>query len=187
MKKRIRMGQYTFPNPEWQNVSKDAKQLISGMLNIEPMTRLTIQQVMTNNWIAVRVLLKNLNYELNIQNVPPKTFSSISYFFLKISKQLFNESCFCLRSTSYIKFKRWRSSGYTGNWLQLCSYKWNNLYIISFFDSQSNSLFTILKIYSQSSSGCMYFFSKLIKVLHQFWRKLTTQKLLLGLHYLCIL
>lgn len=53
MKKRIRMGQYTFPNPEWQNVSKDAKELISGMLNIEPTKRLTIEQVMTNNWIAV--------------------------------------------------------------------------------------------------------------------------------------
>lgn len=53
MKKRIRTGQYTFPNPEWQNVSKDAKELISGMLNIEPTKRLTIEQVITNNWIAV--------------------------------------------------------------------------------------------------------------------------------------
>ena len=28
MKKRIRSGQYEFPNPEWENVSKDAKDLI---------------------------------------------------------------------------------------------------------------------------------------------------------------
>lgn len=47
------MGQYSFPNPEWQNVSKDAKELISGMLNIDPTKRLTIEQVMHNNWIAV--------------------------------------------------------------------------------------------------------------------------------------
>lgn len=53
MKKRIRMGQYNFPNPEWQNVSKDAKELINGMLNIDPAQRLTIDQVMRNNWIAV--------------------------------------------------------------------------------------------------------------------------------------
>jgi hypothetical protein len=28
MKKRIRSGQYEFPNPEWKNVSNDAKELI---------------------------------------------------------------------------------------------------------------------------------------------------------------
>lgn len=52
MKKRIRMGQFTFPNPEWQNVSQEAKNLISGMLNIEPEKRLTIDQVISNRWIA---------------------------------------------------------------------------------------------------------------------------------------
>jgi mitogen-activated protein kinase-activated protein kinase 2 len=55
MKNRIRMGQYTFPNPEWQNVSQDAKDLINGMLNIDPAKRLTIEQVMSNRWIAVRL------------------------------------------------------------------------------------------------------------------------------------
>jgi serine/threonine protein kinase len=69
MKKRIRMGQFDFPNPEWQNVSKDAKELIKGMLNIDPSQRLDIVQVMSNKWIAVRqltclikFLLKNLYF-----------------------------------------------------------------------------------------------------------------------------
>lgn len=53
MKTRIRMGQYSFPNPEWQHVSSDAKELISGMLNIDPVKRLSIEQVSKNNWIAV--------------------------------------------------------------------------------------------------------------------------------------
>lgn len=57
MKKRIRMGQFTFPDPEWQNVSQDAKDLIKGMLNIEPTNRLTISQVMSNWWIAVCIFL----------------------------------------------------------------------------------------------------------------------------------
>ncbi|XP_044765481.1 MAP kinase-activated protein kinase 2 [Coccinella septempunctata] len=52
MKKRIRMGQFTFPDPEWKNVSQNAKDLIKGMLNIEPTSRLTISQVMSNWWIA---------------------------------------------------------------------------------------------------------------------------------------
>lgn len=57
MKNRIRMGQYTFPNPEWQNVSHDAKDLINGMLNIDPAKRLTIDQVMSNRWIAVSIFI----------------------------------------------------------------------------------------------------------------------------------
>lgn len=53
MKKRIRTGQYTFPNPEWANVSQDAKDLIKGMLRTDPEERLTIFDVMKNKWIVV--------------------------------------------------------------------------------------------------------------------------------------
>lgn len=53
MKKRIRLGQFDFPNPEWQNVSDHAKKLIKGMLNVDPSKRLSIDQVMKNVWIAV--------------------------------------------------------------------------------------------------------------------------------------
>lgn len=53
MKTRIRTGQYDFPNPEWQNVSEQAKELIRGMLNVDPGRRLTIDDVMTNPWISV--------------------------------------------------------------------------------------------------------------------------------------
>ncbi|XP_022915000.1 MAP kinase-activated protein kinase 2 [Onthophagus taurus] len=52
MKKRIRMGQYTFPDVEWQNVSQMAKDLIIGMLNVDPIKRLSIEQVIRNTWIA---------------------------------------------------------------------------------------------------------------------------------------
>lgn len=54
MKKRIRLGQFDFPNPEWQNVSEQAKKLIQGMLSVDPSKRLSIDQVMQNQWIAVR-------------------------------------------------------------------------------------------------------------------------------------
>jgi len=52
MKTRIRTGQYDFPDPEWKNVSSHAKELIKGMLNVDPAKRLTIDQVMKNTWIA---------------------------------------------------------------------------------------------------------------------------------------
>lgn len=55
MKKRIRLGQYTFPEPEWAKVTDDAKDLIKGMLQIATGSRLTIDEVMANKWIAVSV------------------------------------------------------------------------------------------------------------------------------------
>ena len=55
MKKRIRTGQYTFPNPEWANVSQDAKDLIKGMLRTDPEERFTIFDIMKNKWIVVSI------------------------------------------------------------------------------------------------------------------------------------
>nr|WAA68632.1 MAPKAPK2 [Sinohyriopsis cumingii] len=52
MKKRIRNGQYEFPNPEWNRVSKDAKDLIRGLLKTVPEERFTIEQVMRNKWVV---------------------------------------------------------------------------------------------------------------------------------------
>ncbi len=45
--------QYEFPKPEWEKVSKDAKDLIRGMLETEPQKRLTIDDIIKNKWIAV--------------------------------------------------------------------------------------------------------------------------------------
>ncbi|UXI22207.1 hypothetical protein NH340_JMT08150 [Sarcoptes scabiei] len=52
MKKRIRAGQYDFPETEWRHVSKDAKDLIKSLLTTDPEKRPTIEQVMKHNWIA---------------------------------------------------------------------------------------------------------------------------------------
>lgn len=52
MKKRIRTGQYEFPDPEWKNISQSAKDLIKGMLNVNAESRLSIEQVMMNEWVS---------------------------------------------------------------------------------------------------------------------------------------
>ncbi|XP_026473421.1 MAP kinase-activated protein kinase 2-like [Ctenocephalides felis] len=52
MKKRIRTGQFDFPDPEWNCVSKEAKDLIRGMLDVDPTKRFTIDQFMRTQWIA---------------------------------------------------------------------------------------------------------------------------------------
>ncbi|XP_051532509.1 MAP kinase-activated protein kinase 2-like isoform X1 [Myxocyprinus asiaticus] len=51
MKTRIRMGQYEFPNPEWSEVSEEAKQLIGTLLKTEPSQRLSITEFMNHPWI----------------------------------------------------------------------------------------------------------------------------------------
>ncbi|XP_011312553.1 MAP kinase-activated protein kinase 2 [Fopius arisanus] len=53
MKKRIRLGQYDFPAPEWTSVSIEARDLIKGMLCTDPAQRLSIEEVMRNKWISV--------------------------------------------------------------------------------------------------------------------------------------
>ncbi|XP_076375758.1 MAP kinase-activated protein kinase 2-like isoform X2 [Megalopta genalis] len=52
MKKRIRLGQYDFPAPEWSHVSTEAQDLIKGMLCTDPARRLQIDEVMRNKWIS---------------------------------------------------------------------------------------------------------------------------------------
>jgi mitogen-activated protein kinase-activated protein kinase 2 len=52
MKKRIRAGEYRFPEDEWKNVSLDAKTLIIGMLETDPKKRLKIRDIMRSNWIS---------------------------------------------------------------------------------------------------------------------------------------
>uniref|UniRef100_A0A8C3BVT8 non-specific serine/threonine protein kinase n=1 Tax=Cairina moschata TaxID=8855 RepID=A0A8C3BVT8_CAIMO len=51
MKKRIRMGQYEFPNPEWSEVSEEVKQLIRNLLKTDPTQRMTITEFMNHPWI----------------------------------------------------------------------------------------------------------------------------------------
>ncbi|XP_058856025.1 MAP kinase-activated protein kinase 2-like isoform X2 [Acipenser ruthenus] len=56
MKRRIRMGQYEFPNPEWAEVSEEAKQLIHQLLKTDPSERMTISQFMNHPWINSMVV-----------------------------------------------------------------------------------------------------------------------------------
>ncbi|XP_061583428.1 MAP kinase-activated protein kinase 2-like isoform X2 [Cololabis saira] len=56
MKRRIRLGQYEFPNPEWADVSEKAKQLIVQLLKTDPSERMTIGQFMNHPWISSMVV-----------------------------------------------------------------------------------------------------------------------------------
>ncbi|XP_051965005.1 MAP kinase-activated protein kinase 2b [Xyrauchen texanus] len=51
MTTRIRNGMYEFPNPEWSEVSEEAKQLICHLLKTDPTERMTITEFMNHPWI----------------------------------------------------------------------------------------------------------------------------------------
>ncbi|XP_033116390.1 MAP kinase-activated protein kinase 2-like isoform X2 [Anneissia japonica] len=51
MKKRIRNGQYEFPNPEWSQVSEEAKNIIRKLLKTDPTQRLTITEFINHPWV----------------------------------------------------------------------------------------------------------------------------------------
>ena len=55
MKRRIKAGEYGFPETEWSRVSEDAKNLIRGMLETVPEKRLTIDHIMKSAWISVKL------------------------------------------------------------------------------------------------------------------------------------
>ncbi|XP_077429414.1 MAP kinase-activated protein kinase 3 [Vanacampus margaritifer] len=52
MKRRIRMGQYEFPNPEWADVSHEGKNVIHQLLKTDPNERMPISQFMKHPWIS---------------------------------------------------------------------------------------------------------------------------------------
>jgi mitogen-activated protein kinase-activated protein kinase 2 len=53
MKKRIKNGEFQFPPKEWSKVSSEAKILIVGMLETKPEKRLTINEILNDEWIKV--------------------------------------------------------------------------------------------------------------------------------------
>ena len=57
MKRRIKAGEYAFPENEWSRVSKEAKNLIQGMLETIPEKRSNINDIVRSSWISVISIL----------------------------------------------------------------------------------------------------------------------------------
>lgn len=49
---QILNARYDFPSPWWDNISKEAKALVSGLLTIDPKLRLTAEKVLTEKWVT---------------------------------------------------------------------------------------------------------------------------------------
>jgi len=51
--RKIRAADYTFHKKYWSNVSVDAKQLIAGLLTVNPKSRLTCQDALQTEWLEI--------------------------------------------------------------------------------------------------------------------------------------
>jgi len=49
---QILKGRYDFPAPWWDNISQGAKDLVKGLLTVDPKMRLTAEQVLRDPWIC---------------------------------------------------------------------------------------------------------------------------------------
>ena len=66
--RKIRKGQYEFHEEYWGSVSKDAKNLIAGLLTVDPAKRLSAKEALNHKWmladgkkLAAQDLGKNLD------------------------------------------------------------------------------------------------------------------------------
>jgi calcium-dependent protein kinase len=50
--KRVAEGNYSFPSPEWDCISAEAKELIGRMLTFDPELRISAQEALAHPWIT---------------------------------------------------------------------------------------------------------------------------------------
>ncbi|XP_042897727.1 ribosomal protein S6 kinase alpha-5 isoform X2 [Parasteatoda tepidariorum] len=56
---RIQEGEFSFSGPQWDVVSKEAKEVIKGLLTVDPQQRLTMHQLRAHPWVSNRDLYSN--------------------------------------------------------------------------------------------------------------------------------
>jgi serine/threonine protein kinase len=62
---KIKKGQYDFPSPSWDNISSDAKNIIKGLLVVDPMKRITPDDLLKHPWVLGEVAPKKDKDVLN--------------------------------------------------------------------------------------------------------------------------
>lgn len=60
--KRIQEGEFSFRGSQWSRVSNDAKDVIRGLLTIDPMKRLTLNLLIEHQWVQEQILRGNFSF-----------------------------------------------------------------------------------------------------------------------------
>lgn len=72
MVEQIIRSRYSFEDPVWAKVSKDAKDFISSCLELNPCDRMTLEQAMKHRWFAPK-----LSQKLSLNASPIVSISEI--------------------------------------------------------------------------------------------------------------
>lgn len=62
---QIRNGQFEYDDPYWTDISQSAKDMISGLLTVDPKKRLTVDQMLSHPWVQASVEDKDLTPALS--------------------------------------------------------------------------------------------------------------------------
>uniref|UniRef100_T1INR2 phosphorylase kinase n=1 Tax=Strigamia maritima TaxID=126957 RepID=T1INR2_STRMM len=103
MLRQIMEGKYSFDNPEWEDITQTPKDLISGLLVIEPMKRLTIRQAIAHDFFQVITPLDAVKRFLATHYVNPVIVPSQEPF---NARRKFRVAIICVRAI--IRLKRLR-------------------------------------------------------------------------------
>ena len=67
---KIKKAQYEFDPEYWGHVTREAKDLIRGMLTLDPARRLTVDQALTHPWVGITAEeLRRINLDANLKEL----------------------------------------------------------------------------------------------------------------------
>uniref|UniRef100_A0A914WQZ9 Ribosomal protein S6 kinase n=1 Tax=Plectus sambesii TaxID=2011161 RepID=A0A914WQZ9_9BILA len=88
---RIRRAQFSFEEPEWADVSNEAKQLISGLLTVDPTKRFSVSQVAEHAWLQKGQTLETpLQTPTILNSTAGHTFNETLNAFLTANREGFH-------------------------------------------------------------------------------------------------
>lgn len=68
--RRIKRAEYTFDLEYWSDITNEAKDLIRGLLTIDPAKRLTADQALTHKWVGITEDdLSRINLDANLREL----------------------------------------------------------------------------------------------------------------------
>lgn len=67
---KIKKAQYDFDPEYWGHITREAKDLIRGMLTLDPARRLTVDQALTHPWVGITAeQLRRINLDANLKEL----------------------------------------------------------------------------------------------------------------------
>lgn len=98
IKAKVLLGQFTFPSPHWDDISKEAKDLITSMLTFDPAARPTAEVAFQHSWFRTTVhcvlppeqVTNSLHYLSRFRSVEKLKAAALHYIAMRLlnSKEL---------------------------------------------------------------------------------------------------